>query len=107
MRQNTAAWRVRKLLEKGFRGNPTYYRDNDRRLILKVWEEEGLVLNPDQREKFLYSVSFPDLITRIRRSLRGEFPDSPKVQEKRFKLFRENLERFSKKGILRRYGKGR
>lgn len=89
-RPNSALTYIRALLAEGFRGNQFYYRDNDRRLILKVWEREGLVLDAFQRRKFLNEVTFPDSITRARRELRAEFPDSPAVQEKRFHLFVAN-----------------
>ena len=43
---NSAATFIKRLLADGFRGNVFYYRDNDKRLMLKVWEHEGLVLIP-------------------------------------------------------------
>lgn len=100
-RPNSALTYIRHLLAEGFRGNRFYYRDNDRRLILKVWEREGLVLDSFQRRKFLNEVTFPDSITRARRELRGEFPDSQPVQEKRYKLFVAN-KHDSKGGRLKR-----
>lgn len=86
-RPNSALNYIKQLLAEGFRGNINYYRDNDRRLILKVWEHEGLVLNKEQRGKFLYEVTFPDSITRARRQLREQYPESQLVMRKRYNLF--------------------
>lgn len=93
---NSAATYIKQLLADGFRGNKFYYRDNDRRLILKVWEKEGLWLTPDQKRRFMQDVTFPDTITRHRRELRSKYPDSQKVQDKRFKRFVEERDKRSK-----------
>lgn len=86
---------IRQLLREGFRGDKFYFRNNDKRLVLAVWAKQGLTLNPEQRKKFLYEVTFPDTITRARREFRGEFPESKDVEAKRYKLFEENKDRYS------------
>lgn len=99
---NAALTYIRKLLEYGFRGNKYYYRDNDERLCLKVWEHEGLILTAAQKKKFLYETTKARTIVRRRSELRAEFPDSPKVQAKRYNLFLEKKDEYSEKGILKR-----
>lgn len=106
-RPNSATNYIAALLTKGFRGNVKYYRDNDRRLILKVWENEGLKLTASQRELFLYVVTDAGTITRKRRQLRGEFPESQEVENKRYRLFLEKTDEHSKGTFLRRHGLSR
>lgn len=91
---NSAVGFIKNLLAVGFRNNVFYYRDNDRRLILKVWEHEGLVLTKEQRQKFM-EITSAGHITRTRRALRAEYPESERVMEKRFHLFQEKREEFS------------
>lgn len=105
-RPNSATNYIRNLLAEGFRGNQNYYRDSDKRLILKVWEHEGLVLSKEQRELFMHKVTFPDTITRARREMRAEFPESPEVEKKRFKLFVEERDKRSKGGMFKRFARG-
>lgn len=104
-RPNSASNYIRNLLAEGFRGNRNYYRDSDKRLILKVWEHEGLVLTKQQSNLFMHKVTFPDSITRARRELRAEFPESPEVEKKRFKLFVEERDKHSKGGIFKRFSR--
>lgn len=100
-RPNSTYTYIRKLLAEGFRGNKFYYRDNDRRLYLKVWEKEGLYLTTSQKNKFLNDVSFPDSISRARRQLREQYPDSKPVQDKRFNRYME-VKHDSKGGRIKR-----
>jgi len=102
-KRNNALAYIRKLLENGFRGDIYYYRDNDRRLILKVWENEGLVLNKEQKRKFLLDVTMPTSIARRRRELRHRYPESEYVMQKRYNLFIEKKERYSGVGRIRRF----
>lgn len=46
-------------------------RDNDKLLIMKVWEEQGLKFN-DQQLGMFFKVAFPETITRLRREIQGE-----------------------------------
>jgi len=45
-------------------------RANDLKLILKTWESEGLILNPDQKTKLL-KCSSPESIRRWRQKLQS------------------------------------
>ena len=65
-------------------------RDSDRKLILKVWQAEGLELTPEQRAKFM-DCSSPETIRRIRQKLQeyNYYPASKQVNEQRFKKFKE------------------
>jgi len=87
---------IRSLLRNGLRGDEYYFRNNDRRLVLAVWERQGLRLTPEQRKKF-YEVTFPDTITRARREFRGEFPESKEVMEQRYKIFLDKTDEYSAK----------
>ncbi len=60
-------------------------RSNDRLLMLKVWEGEGLYFSSSQADKFLNKVSSPESIRRTRQKLQehGEFLASAAVQEMR------------------------
>ena len=53
------------------RDNPST-RNNDKNLILKVWQQEGFVLTSMQIEQFLEGVSTPDSITRAKRNLQSQ-----------------------------------
>ena len=44
-------------------------KNNDRLLMLKVWESEGLHLIEPQQKLFLHSVSSPELIRRLRQRI--------------------------------------
>ncbi len=48
-------------------------RNHDKSLILKVWEQEGLILAPEIKEKFLQGkISTPDSITRAKRDIQHD-----------------------------------
>lgn len=66
-------------------------RDSDRRLILDVWRDEGLVLTPTQEEMFLYKVSSPETIRRLRQKFQeqGLYLASKEVDDKRYEMFKE------------------
>lgn len=59
-------------------------RDNDRLLIMKVWEEQGLVLTPEQKHIFK-NIASPETIRRTRQLLQesGEYEASEKVSSAR------------------------
>jgi hypothetical protein len=101
-RQNSLKNFIRGLLSSGYKGNKTYYRDNDKRLTLKVWEREGLHLSKDQRRRFLHEVTPMETISRRRREMRAEYPESEVVMKKRFRLFLDKKDEYSKGGILNR-----
>ena len=59
-------------------------RDSDRLLILEVWEREGLILNPIQREQFM-QVSSTETIRRVRQKYQEEglYPAQDKIKKER------------------------
>lgn len=87
---------VRKFLSKSRK-----YRDDDRLLRLAVWREFGFVLTPEQREIYM-GLPADGVISRRRRELRGEFPESANVMEKRYNQFKEITEEKSKGSWLGR-----
>lgn len=75
--------RVERLLE-----SKQEYRDSDKKLLLTIWEEEGLILTAHQ--KFMFMGCTPaGSITRARRFLRAKYPASAKVEEARFERMEE------------------
>lgn len=62
-------------------------RNNDKYLMLDIWESEGLFLTPEQERKFM-RVSSAESITRARRKIQesGEFLADKSVQLKRAEL---------------------
>lgn len=80
---------VRKLLKKS-----KAYRNSDKLLRLKVWELNGFYLTPEQH-KIYWSLPADGAISRRRREMRAEFPESPAVMEKRFKAFKEKRDEYS------------
>ena len=71
------------------------YRNDDKRLVLRIWATNGLVLTPEQREAF-FSVPSADVILRRRRELSYKYPAEPEVMEKRYGHFTEFKEEFSR-----------
>ena len=61
-------------------------RDSDKKLLLAYWERQGLVLTPEQTEKFM-DCTVAESITRARRALRGKYPASEKIEQHRFDRF--------------------
>jgi hypothetical protein len=72
-------------------------RANDRALIMKVWEFEGLHLSETQKRLFLEKVSSPESVRRTRQKLQeaGHYLPSKKVQE-----FRKELDQKTKAEIV-------
>lgn len=88
---------VRKLLAR-----VQSYRDDDKKLILAVGRHYGLHLTKEQRRAFMAMPAF-ESITRARRHLRKDFPDSPAVQEKRYGHFVGMKDLYGgNKGVARR-----
>ncbi len=69
-------------------------RNSDRYLILNVWEKQGLVLTPEQRNLFLHDVSSPETIRRMRQKFqeKGLFEADKAVDQKRYELYKETKE---------------
>lgn len=59
-------------------------RSNDRLLMLKIWEDEGLRFTPEQQQAFM-KVSSPETIRRNRQKLQedGKYRATPDVEAKR------------------------
>lgn len=58
---------IKELVREILKDNPQT-RDDDWKLVFKVWEAQGLMLNKKQQELFK-ECAIPDSITRIRREL--------------------------------------
>lgn len=57
-------------------------RDSDKKLLLALWEQEGLYLSESQKATFM-RCSTAESITRARRSLQGKYPASRVIQQSR------------------------
>lgn len=77
------------------------FRDDNRFLILKLWEQDGLILSKEQRSIYM-GLPSPDVIMRRRREFNQSFPASPAILEKRFKHYKEFRDEFSHQGFLQR-----
>lgn len=75
------------------------YRNSDKHLILKVWQENGLELTKAQRMVF-WGVPSAESITRRRRELSGKYPASEKVMEHRYKHYKAYTNEFSKQNFI-------
>jgi hypothetical protein len=65
-------------------------RDNDKLLMLYVWQIEGLHLSERQIEKFK-NASSPESIRRMRQKFQeeGQYLASPEVEERRYQMYTE------------------
>ena len=86
-----------KLVEDILRGNPET-RDNDKLLVIKVWEYQGLKLTQEQKDfllgKYVYN---SESITRSRREIqaRGLYRPTPKTDVQRDIFSNEYRQRYS------------
>lgn len=64
-------------------------RDSDKRLLLAVWDAQGLELSRTQRQIFMDKCTPPESVTRARRKLKPKYPASPEVDQVRFNKFRQ------------------
>ena len=67
--------------------NDARCRNSDKLLLLKYWHTQGLHLTEEQRQIFMDKCTTPETITRARRELREQYPESKEVQQERFKKF--------------------
>lgn len=68
-------------------------RDSDKLLLLEVWETQGLILSPEQQQKFM-GVATAESVTRARRKIQEtEFKPSKAVADARAALEREYKQR--------------
>lgn len=65
-------------------------RDNDKLLMLYVWQIEGFYLSDKQIEQFK-NASSPESIRRMRQKLQeeGKYLASPEVEEQRYQMYTE------------------
>ena len=65
-------------------------RDNDKLLMLYVWQIEGLNLSESQLKKWK-EVSSPESIRRMRQKFQeeGQYLASPEVEERRYQMYTE------------------
>lgn len=64
-------------------------RDSDKKLLMQIWENEGLFLSETQKQTFINKCSTAESITRARRKLKTKYPASKEVTEARYQLFNE------------------
>lgn len=64
------------------------YRDSDKKLLIAVWEIEGLSLSDTQIQAFLRTTS-AESITRARRHLTPKYPPSKDVDDGRFDKYEQ------------------
>ncbi len=71
-------------------------RDNDKLLMLYVWQIEGLNLSDSQLKKWK-EVSSPESIRRMRQKFQeeGKYKASTAVEEKRYQMYTETREAIS------------
>lgn len=66
-------------------------RNSDKKLLLRVWEKQGLILNEAQKGVFLNECSPAETIRRVRQKLQseGQFQADKAIVEQRAELERE------------------
>jgi len=72
-------------------------RDNDKLLMLYVWQIEGLNLSESQLKKWK-EVSSPESIRRMRQKFQeeGQYLASPEVEEQRYQMYVETKDAIQK-----------
>lgn len=83
--------RVKNKVEQLLQTRPEL-RSSDRKLLLSLWESEGLQLNEIQKRTFLERCTTPESITRARRALRAKYPGTEEVEQERFNQMLEYRE---------------
>jgi hypothetical protein len=64
-------------------------RDSDRKLLVAFWHTQGLVLTPEQRQVFYDKCTPAEAITRARRKLKADYPESDAVREARYTKYQQ------------------
>jgi hypothetical protein len=72
-------------------------RNSDKKLLIRVWDYQGLKLNQSQIRTFIEDCSPAETITRIRRKLKVQYPPSKEVEQARFEKFTEFRQKYSNK----------
>lgn len=57
-------------------------RNSDKKLLLRVWEREGLYLSREQQQRFMRCTT-AETITRARRNLKDKYPPRKAVENTR------------------------
>lgn len=94
MRQDSTRQKIKHLMSLDQR-----FRDDDRYLILKIWESEGLILTKEQRIIYM-SLPSAAIIVRRRQEFSKIYPASPEAQERRYKHYKAMTNEFSKQHWL-------
>ena len=63
-------------------------RSSDKKLLLAYWQEQGLMLTPEQKQKFMKCTT-AESITRARCKLKVMYPATKEVNERRYDLFNQ------------------
>lgn len=79
------------------------FRNDDKLLRLKVWEDFGFYLTPEQK-RIYRNLPSDGAIARHRRSLRAVYPESEPVMAQRFKLFNKERDQRNNGSWLKRLG---
>ena len=81
--------RTKKLVERVLQQQPEA-RDDDKALMLQVWEMQGLCFSETQKKAFLRASS-PESIRRTRQKFQqdGEYRASTEVEEQRYQMYVE------------------
>ena len=79
-----------------------YCADDDKLLILSMWEEQGLRLDDNQKAVFLNDCSTPESITRARRELaeKGVIDVSSTAQKRRQMLAKQYRDKYARQKLL-------
>ena len=87
--------RTKKLVERVLSQKPEA-RDDDKALMLEVWEMQGLCFSETQKKAFRRASS-PESIRRTRQKFQqeGEYKASEKVEEQRYQMYVETKDAIS------------
>jgi hypothetical protein len=88
--------RTKKLVERVLQQKPEA-RDDDKTLMLEVWQMQGLYLSESQLKAFR-KASSPESIRRTRQKFQqdGEYTASEKVEEQRYQMYVETKDAIQK-----------
>ncbi len=91
--------RIEPLVERMLREQPEL-RNSDKKLLLAVWESEGLHFSETQKRMFLDKCSIAESLTRARRNLRSKYPGNEEVEDKRYEMFLDMRDEYRGKDQL-------
>ena len=88
--------RTKKLVERVLSQKPEA-RDDDKLLMLEIWEMQGLCFSETQKKAFRRASS-PESIRRTRQKFQqeGEYTASEKVEEQRYQMYVETKDAIQK-----------